>query len=149
MTVTRDDIVQSARKYLRVPWVHCGRSKNTGVDCIGFIICVAYELNLLPKMEYPKKYPRRPDGIWFQSLLNQHMRLIPILKALPGDVVLFRTTEHPGHVGILTSQGTAQGLIHAYINGPGCVVEHLMTKEWWEKVVGVYRFPQGVLDDER
>jgi uncharacterized protein YijF (DUF1287 family) len=73
--------------------------------------------------------------------------MIPIRKrkdARMGDVLLFKTAIHPGHVGLLTKQGDRWGVIHAYVNGPGAVTEHLLTDQWWEKVVGIYRFPQGI-----
>ncbi len=143
---TRRQIVEKAREYIGVPWLHQGRSKTLGVDCIGLIICVAYELNLLPRFDYPANYPRHPDGYWFQALLEQHMvRVRKKNDAKEGDVLLFRSDEHPCHVALLVSQEEKhRRMIHALVRVPHVVTEHLLGSDWWDRVVAAYRFPQNL-----
>lgn len=42
----REQIVASARSIIGTPYVHQGRVKGVGVDCVGTILIVAKELNL-------------------------------------------------------------------------------------------------------
>lgn len=123
---TRQDVIEKAREYLGTPFVHQGRLKRKGIDCIGLIVGVAKELGLF---DYDhKSYDRYSDG----TLLMQHMQQVYDLGTVesrqPGDVVVYwvaKATKHPQHVGILTDIG----IIHTYDHVNKVVETH--THEKW------------------
>ena len=45
--VSRDDLVTEARSWIGVKWVHQGRTRKVGVDCIGLTICIGMRLNII------------------------------------------------------------------------------------------------------
>lgn len=134
--VTRNDIVEKAREYIDTPFVHQGRLKGKGIDCIGLIVGVAKELGLF---EYDHKaYARYSDG----TLLMQHMHTVydlgDIADRQAGDVVIYwvsRQTRHPQHVGILTDNG----IIHTY-DRVGKVVETHTHERWTERMTHCFKW---------
>lgn len=144
--ITRKQIVEKAREYLGTPWVHRGREKGVAVDCAGLIICVAYELGILPDLNTPGyvNYPRRPEGNRLLLAVEGATKRVHIDKMQPGDIVLFRISDDPQHLGFVGDKGSPLSLIHAYIRGPRRVVEHVFDEDWKTLIMGVYQF-SGVI----
>lgn len=113
---TRAEVVAQARTWLEpmTPYVHQGRKKYVGVDCIGLPICVAKELGLVEENFDINGYTRDPDG-QLLILARQHMTEIPLGAMLPGHVIVLSMQSDPRHFGILGDyRHGGLSIIHAY-----------------------------------
>lgn len=134
-----NDIVSKAREYVGTRWLHQGRVKGVGVDCIGLVVCVARELGLC---DYDTtNYSRIPDGKVLRAGLDANMVLVRKSAMQPGDVLLIRFEEEPQHVAIVSDMGGRLGIIHAYAQVRK-VTEHGLDELWLARTVGVYRFKE-------
>ena len=140
-TVTRDQIVTTARNYLGCPWMHHGRNRN-GIDCVGLLVCVCHDLGL--PVEDMKGYSAVPTGFGF---MNHFLKQAPINKTrllLPGSIAMIRGAERAAHCGIFAEKDGRKSLIHS--SNQTMQVEEV----FWEpgprsQLVFVLDFP-GVLD---
>lgn len=134
----RTAVIREARKWLGTPWRHLGRSDH-GLDCVGLVRMVCVELNI---SGYDlDTYPRDPKSSEFLShfILAGGTR-IPILEALPGDLMLFREQRFPCHVAILSDRDGQSTIIHAHATRR-MVLEEVMISQWLEKRVAAIRMP--------
>jgi cell wall-associated NlpC family hydrolase len=129
---TRQQIIDEARTWLNVRWVHQGRSR-AGVDCIGIVIKVAHALDIFTFDTFD--YSRQPDPNRLRELIGEHMDKIMINDARIGDVLLMRFEREPQHVAFVTDAG----ILHAYAQVRR-VVEHGFDDIWRSRVVGAYRY---------
>ena len=140
--MTAAAIVQEARSWLGVRWVHQGRSR-AGVDCAGLVLLVAqaqrsWSLDV-------RDYPRQATDESMLELCRQHLQPVARAALQPGDVAVFGfdNQRHVGIVGDYPAPG-ALSLIHAYALAPRRVVEVRFDSVWMGRVVGCFRFP-GVI----
>lgn len=139
MTVTRDQIVATARSYLGVRYHHQGRNR-AGLDCIGLVLVVGWDLGLTA-LDYDG-YGTTPDGAMMRAELEKHMRRIPVAEALPGDVLLMRWERDPRHLAIVTEMADGPGIIHAHNRKSNYgVVEHVIDATWRARAVAAYAWP--------
>lgn len=113
---TRMDVVIQARTWMEpaTPYVHQGRLKHVGVDCVGLPICVAKELGLVATNFDINGYTREPDG-QLMSLARQYMTEIPLEDMLPGHVIVLSMPQDPRHFGIIGNyRHGGLSIIHAY-----------------------------------
>jgi cell wall-associated NlpC family hydrolase len=146
-------IVNAARKYSGVRWVHQGRSKDTGVDCAGLIFKVASDAKtgieedndkvekLAGDLNVPDNYRRRENGELLLELLEKHMDNVPLDEIAPGDVVALidgslRHKEIPRHLAIVTEVTPRMKIIHSSEHG---VVEHLCNRHWLSRIHSCWR----------
>ncbi len=140
----QDDIVRTAREYLGTRWVHQGRVKGVGVDCIGLLVGVAKELGLTTFDN--TNYTRMPDGDILRDNLNEHMVEMTSGRYRPGDVLMMKFVHQPQHIAIVTDLGGRLGIIHAHMQSRK-VVEHGLDALWISRIVAVYRFePKNEVD---
>jgi len=132
--VSRADVIAEAERLMGVKWVHQGRSEKFGVDCIGLIGVVGYNLEIVEPAGVPN-YSRRPNKTFLP--LFRATQLIEILPkdALPGDILVFSKMGHPYHCGIKTIFYDEPAVIHAYAVARKVTVENLATVV---QVVGVF-----------
>ncbi len=131
---TREEIVAEARTWKGTPFVHQGRLKGRGVDCLGVVAMVGRALGLT---DYDRTdYGRLPNPRRMRAELKAHLVEIPLAAAKPGDVVHLSWGSDPMHLGILTPEG----ILHAYSLVPA-VVEHPVDGAWRAKMRFAYRFP--------
>lgn len=130
----KDRIVAIAREYDQTPYIHQGRVKGVGIDCIGLVICVCKELGLIDFDYFD--YDRTPDSSQLMELLEKHCT--PTIDPEPGDILVFRIKREPQHVGIMTDLG----IIHAY-QGAGKVVEHSLDDWWLKRNVAAFVLPSA------
>lgn len=130
--VTGMDVVNKAREYLETPYVHQGRQKGVGIDCIGLAICACHELGL---------YDGDHDGYSMQPgpELRRMLRtlLIPTHEDAPGIIIEMRWTADPQHVALRTDYG----IIHTFNGGPRKVVETGLNAQWRKRITGRYKIP--------
>jgi len=134
----RNAVVAEAKTWVGTPFLHQGRIKGRGVDCVGLVIGVAHELKLAEYVEVA--YGRMPDPVRMGSLLNQYLDKIPRSKAQPGDILWMRFSRSPTHVAILSHSG----IIHSYSEIGKCI-EHRLDSVWESRIVGCYKY-KGIVD---
>ena len=90
-TVTGNQIVDEATKYLGVPYVYAGASPDTGFDCSGFVYYV------FTKLGYSME----------RTAANQAKQGVYVSKEelIPGDLVFFGSSSYINHVGIYVGDG--------------------------------------------
>ena len=135
--LTREAIVEYARTWDGVPYKHQGRSRETGVDCVGLIYVVADHFGLDP-VDFPV-YPRVPQGQVMLRELRRRLIEKPVRDRLPGDVLHLEMGKQLRHVGILTERNGRESLIHA-AGLQGRVIEHALDR-WIEKAHSCFAFP--------
>ena len=132
----RKDFIAAARGWLNVPFLHQGREKDRGIDCVGLVIQSAREVGLTT-VQY-RNYSRSAQPAVMRNLLRKHCVPVVRPRMLPSDILWMRLEKLPYHVAIFTFDGT---IIHSY-SGVGKVVEHRLDDKWSKRIVEVYRFPQ-------
>lgn len=146
MQITTQDIIRTARSWLRTPFHHQGRVKGAGVDCIGLIVGVINELNLSDgnggrlSAHDDTNYSPLPDGVRLKAMLDEHLQSIMLSELAPGDIALFRFQQQPQHVGFITDRADGTlGILHCYSNSE-FVIEHRLNEGWMSMLVQAYRF---------
>lgn len=143
MTVTREQVVEEARTWLGTPWKHQAMLKGVGVDCIGYLAGVAYNLGLAdarPKMRMPeyRAYGREPLPNVLLAACAQYLDEIPIPGAGLGDILLLRVPRglYPQHFAIVSAMGDGvpSHVLHATSASPRKVVENIIDDEWRSRV---------------
>jgi cell wall-associated NlpC family hydrolase len=134
----RDDIVAAARNLYGVKWLHQGRNPKFGIDCVGLIALVGYELGLITGEE-TTNYNRRSHGMAFVEAFKEHMDQKSVRKAEPGDVLIFRDKAFPCHCGIMTTHHGVPAFVHAHAPQRK-VVETIIDDEWQRKIIGCFQF---------
>jgi cell wall-associated NlpC family hydrolase len=131
---TPDQVFLTARKLIGAPYRHQGRSKKLGVDCIGLPLYVCKQLNLgdFNRIDYP----RTPNG----TLQPEIEQICAPIVLQTGALLLFKISATAQHCGIISLYQGDFGLIHAWDIAER-VVEHKLTQDWKNKIVGCYGFP--------
>lgn len=137
--MTRNQIVDEAKKWLDVPWKHQGRTKR-GLDCAGLIIRVGNDLHII-KYDV-KNYPRHTH----RDAFIRHFQAVLLEKTVPerkkGDVVLFRDGIYACHCGIIDfGLDGVEYIIHAY-NPRKKVVREELTKDMLAKMTHCFNYPE-------
>ncbi len=133
MNTHQTKIIDLARECMGTPFAHQGRIPGTALDCAGLLVQVMEGLGLAYDDQHG--YPRRP----YRGLLEKALREQPCMNEVPkselaaGDVVLFRISTSPQHIGIYTGGN----VIHAY-STTGRVVEQSFAP-WRGNLTHVYR----------
>lgn len=134
-------LVAAARACLGVKFKHRGRDPKTGLDCAGLVVHSLHQIGLDP--HDLKTYGREPfqDGLVRVVQSNLGPPLPKHSDILPGDILLFRFSRDPHHLGIAGDYiHGGLSLIHAY-GGAEKVVEHRFDQIWIDRVCDVYRLP--------
>jgi cell wall-associated NlpC family hydrolase len=140
LTISREDVIAEARKWIGTRWVHQGRSPM-GVDCAGMVVLVGQALGL--RAEDMLGYRRSPDGVLFREHIIKQTTFEP--QPRPGSIGLFREAAFPTHTGIFATDSEGNlTLIHAYMPH-GKVMEERFIHEWTEKLVAVRNYI-GLID---
>jgi cell wall-associated NlpC family hydrolase len=140
--IARADVVAAARTWIGATWHHQGRSEH-GVDCVGLVVMVCRSVGLAGYTDAADvaSYPREPKAADFVGyFLKGGGTRVPILDALPGDLLLFREQRYPCHVAILASDPRGATIIHAHATRRA-VLEEAMIAEWLGKRVAAIRLP--------
>lgn len=129
----QDRIIAAARAMIGVPFRLHGRSRETGVDCIGLALLTLKEAGQERAMRAaPARYSIRGGRIarFEQGLREAGLR--PVAEGRPGDFVLVRAGVAQFHLMIATGDGH----VHAHA-GIGRVVEMPGPSPW--PVLGRWR----------
>ena len=130
------DIIDAARSCLGTPFKHQGRIKGRSLDCAGLVITVGRDVGV--DLTDVIGYGRNPTGQLLESALDSQpelVRIVNIHNRQAGDILLMRFDGEPQHLAIF--EGT--NIIHSYA-AVQKACEHLLTDEWANRIVRVYRF---------
>lgn len=134
--MTRDEIVAEARSYLDVRFKLHGRGRQ-GIDCIGLLIAVAEHFG--QQIEDNKAYSlRNPFEVMLNKHLHKYCNAAPITPIRHGQIVKFRQSALPMHVGILTMDGPVVKVINANIKRRRVVEDNF--SEWSKLLMEVREF---------
>lgn len=121
---------------------HQGRSKETGVDCVGLLHVVLTSVNY-PVIVDVDGYKKSPSASVIYDTLCQNFDEIPLDEVGLGDIYLMRIGgRKPKHASILVNdvrdvpKGIEPEIIHAYEAG-GVVLDALVT--WLPRCVTAFR----------
>jgi cell wall-associated NlpC family hydrolase len=140
------DVVRRARVYLGTPFLHQGRVLGRGVDCVGLILSVAEDLQLVDRAGRPFKrsdyhnYGRQPLERFVHDECLARLEKRPLAELKDGDVVSMRVPHLPTHTAIVALRDGVEHVIHAYEGSSG-VVEHILSLPWRRRIVGAFCFP--------
>jgi len=123
----RAKIIEVAKEYLNTPYVHAGRLKGMGVDCLTLLAEVYTEAGVIPPVAIPN-YPydwhlHRAEQLYMKGLL-EYTREIQEPKA--GDIVLWQFGRCFSHGAIVVEWPI---IIHAYIKSR-CIMENVENATW-------------------
>lgn len=127
-------LIEAARSYLDVPFVHCGRSR-TGVDCVGLLCAAMRDVGLA---DYAPKPYARGDHSRLCAEVEQFAEAVEG-EPIPGDLLVMRVRGEVTHLALVTGEGT---IIHAN-EKVGRVVEQRLGIELMGRVYAVYRWRSG------
>jgi cell wall-associated NlpC family hydrolase len=152
--VTRTQLVAEARTWVGTPFVHQGRRRGLGVDCVGLVLCVMRNLGLGDYLAEHAAYPAQPVGTIVLDACRAHLVEKNPAEAEPGDVLLFCVMVDPVHVGIVTEAHAerygARRIIHAAgglgVNiskrrKPYRVVEVVLDHKWERRIAACFAIP--------
>lgn len=138
------NIARNARSYLGTSFCHQGRSREEGVDCIGFLLCSLKDSDwspLSPETTEMLAYSRFPDGVQLLQYLKLEADEVLWGGMQEGDIALMAYARDPQHVGLIVNRaGGGFNLIHS-VNGKG-VVEHIFDDIWKKRVIGIFRIKE-------
>jgi len=128
---------EAARKYIGLRWVHQGRSRSQGVDCLGLVVLAARDCGYV--VNDCTAYRRRPDDKKLLRMVDEQMDRVPEGYPLePGDILLLhfkdRTTS-PYHFAVVDVDVTR--IIHGHAPHRRVVAD--VTASWLDNIYAVYR----------
>ena len=135
--MTREEIVAEARSWLGTKWLHQGRLKGKGVDCIGLVYMTAVSLGMVRDVVLPP-YERRVTDNVMLMLCNKHL----LRRSTPAAacVVTMRFEGEARHMGILADYPHGGfSIIHSYAVARK-VIEHRLDSLWQSRITGYFDF---------
>lgn len=143
---SRPSIVAAARRWIGTPYRHRASLEGVGCDCLGLLRGLWREFygdepEDLPA--YAADWAEAGRRETLAAAACRHLVSVPVVRAAPGDVVLFRwRPDLPAkHVGILT---TPTRFVHAYDGSS--VVESPLGSWWRRRLALAFAFPGLVAD---
>lgn len=137
--VTQQLIVETTREYIGVPYVHAGRSKVNGIDCVGLLACVAVDLGLNPKDT--TAYGQNDVFDLMIEHIEELAYEIPRDQVQKGDIATFRHRRMWNHCGIVDIKDGNMTLIHCYMSANiGKTTEQPWDELWEKRLYKFYRY---------
>lgn len=131
MRLNNNPITERARTWLGTPFLHQGRLKKVGVDCLGLMLGVGLEEGLITSLEASTPmfncYSTNPTKKELMDCCNYYLRPISLDQAQDGDIALIAWIPgKPSHLAILASLTITgrQSVIHVLSIGSRQVIEH-------------------------
>lgn len=133
------DIQLAALECVGAPYVHMGRSRETGLDCAGLVIWVRERVGLGRFQSIT--YGRRPNSDQFKlEIIRAGAESVPLKQVAPGDILRFKVKLGPPvHTGVLVHHGGILKVVHAF-EPSGKVTLDPMDARMWGLVSDVWRF---------
>jgi cell wall-associated NlpC family hydrolase len=111
----RKAVIAEARSWLHTPWRHACNIKGEAVDCAMFLLESFVRPGIFPRFD-PRPYPRD----WFmhhseERFIGWILKFggveIPVNKAQPGDVIMYKLGRCYAHGAVLVAPKL---VIHSY-----------------------------------
>lgn len=135
-------VVREARGWIGTPFVHQGRSKSAGCDCLGLVLGVLERCgHRIAVPAYAEDWQNADERFLYNGLLAN---LEPTSQELSvGQLIGFalRTRGPLQHLGILSQTRPIPRFVHAY--GTHGVVESALTDAWQRRIVARFELPTG------
>lgn len=135
-------VISEARGWKGTRYVHQGRMKGVGVDCIGLILGVGRNCGVMDWTDASiapwMGYARTPNPERMRAGLAAHLDVIEDPRT--GDIAWLGWRKHmPMHLAILGELRGRRTLIHAAADIGSCV-EHDYSADWVDKTIGWWRY---------
>ena len=146
-SVTREQIIESARSLLGIRFLHQGRDPQTGLDCVGFWAEVLKRSGI-QRIYDLDAYKRVPSHSVLRSYIEKNFEPIELEEARRADCLLMRLGgAKPRHVALISDdtidykQGREPQIIHALSQGNiNRVIEQPLSR-YVSGVVAAFRVP--------
>lgn len=145
---TSDDVVRQARSWLYTPYMHQQSLPGIGVDCVGLILGVGRQLDLLsiaPTDWAPfAAYTRRPNPARMRRAMRRFLIEDPTPRhVIPpaGSIGWFGwRSDLPMHLAIVAEFEGRPSMIHAFGTARRCV-ENSLDEVWLSRVDSWWQYP--------
>ena len=143
--MTREEIVNEARKWVGCKWIHQACVRGVACDCVGLVRGVHAQLTgdaFVGDYDYPATWHLFKEDEKLCQECRKYLVEIPVAAAGAGDILLFgfRPRFPAHHLAILTGDGT---IIHSYMD-VGVVVETAYNEGWQSMVRFAFRYPEAM-----
>ena len=101
--IERRRVVEVVKTWERTPYLHMGRVKGAGVDCLTLLAETFYEANLVPFIDveyYPPDWMQHREAERYLEGLLQYTKEIPG-NPQPGDIALWKCGRCFSHGAIV------------------------------------------------
>jgi NlpC/P60 family putative phage cell wall peptidase len=136
----RAAVCREAARWIGTPYRHQASRRGVGCDCLGLVLGIWRSLY---GHEPERPGPYAPD--WAETgedrllaAARRHLGELPVARAEPGDLVLFRWRPHLVcmHAGVLTAPDR---FVHAYQGT--AVVASVLVPQWRRRMAAAFSFP--------
>jgi hypothetical protein len=150
-TFTRQQIVEAARSFIGVDYLHQGRNPETGLDCVGLGTAIAEKIGYSEIIDL-EGYKKLPESGTVIQYLRMNLDEIPLAEVGIGDVYCMKIgTQLPCHFAVKVSdetnleKGIQPTMIHALsTKSIKCVIEQPV-RLWRSSLILGFRF-RGLID---
>ena len=135
--INPEEFVKNARSLVPTRWVHGGRSKDLGIDCVGLVLLAANMSGA--DITVDLTYSKGDEFVKLIRVLNEFCdRVDCSWNAIElGDILVYRSGRMTNHVGIYSGNSN---FIHSQNGGTRCVIEQPFLGQWRIDLVHVYRY---------
>ena len=137
----RQQIVDETRRLIGVKWVHQGRNREGGLDCVGLIVELARVFDWPHVIEGDMiGYSLYPDGEMLKAKMKELFHPMPEDYIYQQGDLLCYWIDHPSrpcHVGLVTEFNGMPAFVHVYSDA-GKVIESPIDWKWEKRIDSVY-----------
>lgn len=138
--LTAQQVVDEARSWEGVPFLHQGRSRN-GIDCVGYFAVLLHHFGILPDdLRNNPSYGRVPNSSEFIDTIEKYCTKVENPEPAALVVIKWPGAKFPSHAAIIEGKMERPNIIHAY-QKVGRVVRVGYREPWVRMTHGIYRLP--------
>lgn len=139
--MTRDDVMQEARKWLGTPYRQKGRGPD-GLDCIGLLVVIGRAFNV-PHEDYLDYADWPAQDYLILRIMHRFLRFVPPGGNKAGLIGIFTERRLPGHVGIFTTKHYQDHIIHARMDSRRVTEQAMSSLPQGElRLIATFAFPE-------
>ena len=128
------EFITEVRSWIDTPFLHAGRVKGVGVDCVGVLAGAGKAVGILD-YDNVNYSPKIVDSALLVTELSRFADMTPIKDRKPGDILLLSIHGNAQHTGVLVTPHT---FVHAYASA-GKVCESNLEPHFIRSLVAVFR----------
>ena len=119
-SITKKEVLDAARSFLNVKWLHQGRDPQFGLDCVGYCSAVAKAIDY-PTIIDMTDYGREPNPLELIRMLRANLDEIELSEFGAADILLMKPmqSDSPRHVAFCETlendpkRGIEPSILHA------------------------------------